>query len=226
MRPFIFAIIFFCAGKIVAQDTFLETDLAYGLDPLLYNGKKYSYFLPRGTGGHQFFISEEFVTGEVTIKGINFKGIAINYDIYNQRLLLQYADETGSQSILEVSEAWLESFRMDTVQFLFLENDQGSRIYQVLGNSPCCILYYWWKTLKLDNSASPAHYKFTPPVKSMFVLIDGKLHSFSSTGSLVSAFDPAKKPEIKNYLKANGIKLKKASDKTMTDLINFISNLH
>jgi len=226
IRSLILIFLIFCPGTFSAQDAFREMDQVYGPDPLLYNGKKYSYFLPHGTGGHQFLISEEYLTGEVTVKGIKFDGVALNYDIYNQQLLLQCANETGASNIIEVSRAWLESFRLDTLEFKYLNFDRDPRFYQVLGDKPCQILYYWRKNLKLSNFSGHANYTFLPPVKTRYVLTGGELHPFSSKSSLIAIFDPMHKLEIKNYMKNNKIKLKQASDQVMTELINFIGNLN
>jgi hypothetical protein len=213
------------SGKLISQDTFHEMDKVYGLDPLLYNGKKYSYFLPSGTGGNQFLASSAFVEGDMVIRGKGVKGVLLNYDIYNQKLLLQYADETGAFQIIEVSEAWLEHFSLGDMNFIYLAGNEQDRIYQALGDGPYRVLYYWRKSLKLSNSMGDGNYTFSPPVKTRYVLVNGELHPFRSKGSLIRIFDPAHKPAIKRYFHENGINPKKASDQAMTELINFIGNL-
>ncbi len=241
MRSLILALLLFCSGTLFSQHTFQDLDRVYGLDPLLFNGKKYSYFLPSGTGGNQFFSSAEFVWGGIVVKGCSGevvkgcsgevvkgksdKDLLLNYDVFNQKLLLKFFDETGAEQIIEVSEAWLESFDLGPVNFICLRENDETRIYQVLGDGPCKILYYWRKNLKLINTATASSYTFTSPVKTSFVLIDGKPRPFGSKGSFTKLFNPAHKVEIKNYLQANGINLKKASDQAMTDLINYIGNL-
>ena len=225
MRSLLVIILFFFSGKLISQETAKEMDLAYGLDPLLYNGKIYTYFLPAGTGGNQFFLSTDYFLGEVTIKGKLFEGITLNYDIYNQQLLLQYAGETGAFNIIEISKAWLESFSIGPMNFKFITHKNESRIYQVLGDGPLHILYYWRKNLKLSNSAVAADYTFSLPIRTNFVMIKGESRPYGSIGSFIKLFDPVHKDEIKDYIHVNGIKLKKAPDQVMTDLINFISNL-
>lgn len=225
MRSLIVFILFFFSGEMICQDLAREPDQVYGQDPLLYNGKKYAYFLPRGTGGDQFLRSTDYFTGEVTIKGISFEGISLNYDIFNQQLLLQYDSESGASEIIEISKAWLESFQLDEMKFIYLGFNSEPRIYQVIGDGPLYILYYWRKDLNLDNTKGGGIYTFSSPKKSKYVLIDGKISTFSSKGSFISLFDPVHKLVIRNYIHDNGIKLKKASDQTMTELINYIGNL-
>ena len=233
MRSLILALLTFCSGTLFSQHTFRELDRVYGLDPLLFNGKKYSYFMPSGTGGNQFFFSAEFVKGGLVIRGQGEeetrrkgeKDFLLNYDVYNQKLLLKFTDETGAEQIIEVSEAWLEGFSLDDLNFIYIKDENESRIFQVLGTGSYKVLYYWRKNLILTNTATASSYAFTSPIKTSYLLIDGKPRQFGSKGSFMKLFNPAHKVEIKNYLQANGINLKKASDRAMTDLINYISNL-
>jgi hypothetical protein len=225
IRSLLLAFLCIFSGRLFSQDAFHEFDKSYGLDPLLYNGKKYSYFMPSGTGGTQFIYSPEFISGEMVIKGYSAAGLDINYDIYNQKLLLRFNDETGASQILEVSEAWLESFRLGDAIFKLLAFNGEKRIYQVLGDGKYQVLYAWSKKLKLGDYAGHSIYTFSLPFKSRFVYIEGAIYPYNSNLSLVKNFPPDLKMGIKKYLKDRDIKVKKATDQAMADLINYISNL-
>jgi hypothetical protein len=225
IRSFLVILLFILFGRLTSQDVALDMDRVYGLDPLLYNGKKYSYFLPHGTGGNQFLLSADYHIGEVAIRGKKFEGVSINYDIYNQQLLLQYINESGAIDIIMISKAWLESFRVDNMLFRYLSLNDGPRFYQVLGEGPFFILYYCRKDLKLDYANGTSNFTFSKPRISRYVLINDDIYPFGNTRGLVSIFDPALKNRIREYIRDNGINLKKASDKTMTELINYIGNL-
>lgn len=225
MSLFLVIFVFVFSGKLVSQDSVLDIDRVYGLDQLLYNGKQYTYFLPPGTGGHQFLFSPDYFVGEVTINGKSFEGITLNYDIFNQQLLLRYANESGAFNIIEISKAWLESFRLGDKDFQYLTFDDGPRFYQVLGDGPLFILYYWRKELELDASHGATFFTFSPSLKNQYVLAGDKLLPFRNKRSLISLFDPGHKQEIRNYIHRKKIKLKEASDQAMTELINYIGNL-
>lgn len=225
MPSLLVIILILFSGRLVSQDAAMEMDRVYGLDPLLYNGKIYTYFMPSKTGGNQFFLSADYLTGEVTIKGKTFEGISLNYDIYNQQLLLQYANETGTLNIIEISKAWLESFRLGNMEFKYFSFDNGPRFYQVLGNGPLFILYYWRKELKLDASYGATNFTFSPSLKNQYVLTGDRLQPFRNKRSLISLCDPGHKQEIRNYMYRNNIKLKNASDQAIIELINYIGNL-
>jgi hypothetical protein len=229
LRSLIIVSLLIFSVKLFSQETFNDLDKAYGLDPLIHNGKKYTYFLPSGTGGNQFIYSPDFILGEIVMHGgmeaWGHGRYLLNYDVYNQKLLLKFLDESGAFQIIEVSEAWLHGFRLGDTKFSVVAFNGENRIYQVLGDEKYKVLYHWRKSLNLGNSTSNASYTFSPPVKSRFVSVDGNLGSYSSNGSFVKNFDPVLKDHIRDYLKDHDINVKKATDQSMAELINYISNL-
>jgi len=224
-RSLLLSCLLFFSGIVLSQELYKESDKVYGPDPLIYNGKKYTYFLPSGTGGNQFFQSEEFLEGVIKVKGKTFTGIKINYDIYNQVLLLKYDDETGAPQIIEVSEAWLEGFSLGQSGFRYIEFKGESRFYQVLGSGSQKVLYHWRKTLKLNSSVGNSQFMFSAPLKSNYVMAEDEIYSYGSKGGFIKLFDPVHKTAIKNYLRDNRINPKKSPDKVMADLMDYISNL-
>jgi hypothetical protein len=222
---FIFIIFFTYSGALISQDSVKVLDRVYGLDQTLYNGKKYNYFLPPGTKGDQYLSSPDYVAGSVNLRGKRHQDVTLNYDIFNQQLLLKYKDETGALNIIEVSKAWLKSFRLGNMNFEFLTLEQSPHFYQVLGEGPVRILYYWRKNLKLDAAIGSSNFAFTPAFRDTFILLDGQLKPFKTKRSLIRIFNPVHRTEIKSYLRKNKIKLKKASDQVMAEMITFICNI-
>jgi len=218
-------ILFSFSGTLISQDAVTILDRIYGLDQTLCNGKKYNYFLPSGTNGHQYLFSPDYVVGSVTLKGKCYQDITLNYDIFNQQLLLQYKDETGALNIIEVSKAWLKSFRLGNMNFEFLNLEQNPRFYQVLGEGPVRILYFWRKNLNLDVVIGSSDFTFTAAVRDSYVFMDGQLKPFRTKRKLIGLFDPGHRQEIKSYLRKNKVKVKKASDQTMEEMITFIGNI-
>ncbi len=225
------ALLMICPGMLHSQDAFRELDKVYGLDPAFFNGKKYSFFMPAGTEGTQYLFSETFLKGSVALEGIGEgqtrgqEEYLLNYDVYNQKLLLKYSDETGAEQIIEVTMDFLNRFNLGNINFEYLGFKGELKIYQVLGDGKYEVLYYWRKSLKLSNSAAHATYAFSEPAKDRYLLIDGQRVPFSSNGSFINKFDPDSRDKIRNYIQEKGINVKKSSDGEMTMLINFINNL-
>ena len=210
----------------LSQQQQAEPVSAGSLDPLLYNGRIYSYFVPKSVAGNQFLFSTTFSVEQIRIKGKLYSNCLLNYDIFNQILLLNFKDNTGADRIIEVSKAWLESFTLSGAYFEPVIQDDGEVIfYQVIGNGPTRVLYYYRKEFKLDKSYNPARYAFSPPIRESFVSRNGRLVRYRSNKSFVSIFDPANQEEIKKYLHINKVKVKKASDITMNEVLSFCNEL-
>jgi hypothetical protein len=202
------------------------SDPVYGLDPELFNGKVYTYYLPSSTSGNQYLYSKEFVKGEVNIKGLVYKDIAINYDVFNQVLLLKYKTSTGAESIIEVSNAWLAGFNLGNRKFELIRGpDSLIHYYQVIGDSSARILYSWKKYMKLDNGGSSSHYAFSSPRRDSYIFKDGQFFSYKNKRGFISAFDSSKQAQIKNYIRQHKIRFKKSSDQDMLDLITYCTKI-
>ncbi|MFH1297571.1 MAG: hypothetical protein ABIJ04_09900 [Bacteroidota bacterium] len=222
---FLFIILFSFSGTLISQDAATILDRVYGLDQTLINGKKYNFLPPFGTKRDQFLFSPVYIAGSVTLKGKGYQDIELNYDIFNQQLLLKYVDEAGGRNSIEVSKAWLTNFSLGNMNFEFLHLEQEPHFYQVLGERPVQILYYWRKNLDLDVVVGSYNYIFTRAVRDSYVFMDGQLKPFRSKRSLVRLFNPRYRQEIKSYLRKNKVNVKKASDKAMAEMITFIRNI-
>jgi len=211
---------------VSAQHLGDSEDNIYGLDPLLYNGRSYTYFLPSTTGGNQYFNDSGFENGSVTIRGITFNKLVLNYDIFNQELILKYKTDLDGTRVIVISDAWLESFSLRDFNFeQITSQDTLKRIYQVLGTGPSRILYFWKKDLELDNVQGSKKYSFTSAKKEMYLYRGGNILKYRNNKIFYSLFGPDKGTIIKEYLRKNKINVKKATDKTMTKLISYCNSL-
>jgi hypothetical protein len=229
MKSLTWSLLFFLlisySGTLRSQDAAKVLDRVYGLDQTLCNGKKYTYFPPAGAKGHQYLLSQTFSNGSITLNGKCYQDVYLNYDIFNQQLLLQFKSETILRNTIEVSKAWLTGFSLGSMNFEFLDLEKEPRFFQVLGAGPVRILYFWRKNLDVDGSVGSFSLTFTRAVRDSYVFTNGQLKPFTSKRSLIKLFDAAHRPEIKSYLRKNKIKIRKASDQAIAEMITFIGNL-
>lgn len=211
---------------VKAQNADNFIDPVYGSDPLLYNGKAYSFYLSSGTGGSQFLYKDFDIKGEATIRGVTYSNLSLNYDIFNQKLILKYETAIGTTSLIEISDAWLETFKIGERKFEIISaEDTIKRIYQVLGDKDKKVLYYRSTEILLDNMKTTRSYYFSEVKKERFILSDNLILKYKSNRSFIRIFDPSMKDLIKKYMRTNGINVKNASDNTMNLLINYCSTL-
>ncbi len=226
-RTVISFFLLFNLSGISAQQSSIVSDNVYGSDPSLYNGRHYTFFLPLNTGGNQYFFSPSFEIGSATIRSVTYNELSLNYDIYNQQLILQYKNNLGATSLIIISDAWLESFNFKGLNFEMISSqDTLERIYQVLGVGPNRILYYWGKKLNLDSFQGSKNHIFSAAMKEMNVYTGNKILRYQNNKIFYSLFDADKRIAIKEYLHKNNINVKKATDQTMTELIFYCNSLY
>lgn len=223
------AIVFFfmiLSSGISAQKPHTGIDEVYGSDPLLYNGKYYTFHVPVNTIGHQYLTDKEFQTGSVRLRGVDYNDLKLNYDIYNQQLLLRYPSATGAVNLLIISDAWLEAFTIDDRHFEIITSpDSTKKIFQVLGNGPFRILYHWKKNLELDLSYGAKDHVFTGS-KEMNLYKDDKILAYRNNRSFYSLFNNEQKHVVKEYARRHRINVKKAGDQLMTGLVDYYNSMY
>lgn len=197
-------------------------DEAYGLDPLLYNGRIYSYHIPSGTAGTPYFHGASFVDGTVTLRGVRYTGLPLKYDVINQQLILQYQLREGGVQQLILSEAWLEKFTIGDTYFEMIPvRDTVRQIAQVIGTGARRIVYTWTKELKLDSRLGSRSYVFTKAKKRAYLQSGQGCHEFLRNRSFVLLFDESQQPDIRKYLQQHHLNLKKATDSALSELIHY-----
>lgn len=217
-----FALILFLilAGNVVrSQDLFSTADSIYGHNPLLYNGVKYSFYVPSHTGGHQFLSTRDFSGGSVDIKGARFDVTGINYDVYNQEILIQYENAAGGLDVLSLSKAWIEHFNIGEKRFEILEVNGTPQICQLISAGNLKVIYHWSKTLKLDMHYGSRDFIFSEPSRDSYIIIGNCWFAFRNNKTFVKAFDPELQPEIRRSLKQMRINVKRSADTAMLGLL-------
>lgn len=209
---------------VLAQNVNIINNAVSGPDPLLFNGRFYSFFLIPGTIGSPFLIDAEFRQGSVTIRGETFTGVSLNYDVYNQQLVMRYHDDLGAVNQIVISDAWLEGFTLSNMQFRVMHtNDTTARIFRVLGSGPDFILEYQSKSVSLDNQLGSRNYRFSDLKINRFLQTNEGIWGFNGNKSFLALMPGEKQMLIRKYLNENRVRLRKCTDSELLELINFIN---
>ncbi len=209
-----------------AQNAHMQDDQIYGLNPQLYNGKYYSFFLPPDTKRTPFLKDSAFLKGSVTINNTRYDHLSLNYDIYNQQLILRYKTRVGNTQLIIISDAWLQSFTLGDKHFERIKvSDTSKRIFQVLGEGKTRILYYWRKNLALSNSYGATNFVFSKPVRKSFIQFGNTLMRYGNNKHFIRLFTPDIQAKIAKYLHRNRVNVKKSDDRTITRLIRYCNTI-
>lgn len=233
LYPFLILFLIF-SNYLYSQNESINTDYStkdslnrvYGMDPLLYNGMLFNSFYPGKVKGDQYFINSNFIKGDVSLRGIKYKNLDLNYDLNKQELILKYLNSANLYSIIMISKAWLETFTLGNYKFIMYSTPEApNRYYQVLGNESIQLLVYWKKEIAFETDYLENTSLYFITLKEQNLLMNKTLSKFDDNKSFVKLFAKEKQDPIAKYLRHNKIKVKKASDQTMEQLINFCSKL-
>lgn len=224
-RYFLLPAIVLWAFSVSAQVTEKNPDQVYGYDPLLYNGLAYYYYAPPNTTGSQYLFTNFDTKGTITLRGITYTNLALNYDIFNQQLVLKYTNSIGSPALIQVSFAWLETFEIEGLHFEIIASaDSTKEIYQVLGAGSSKILYSQNKKLLIENFKSTDRY-FSRIQRLMYVYNGAGKIKYKNNRTFVAAFAPTQRDLIRKYIRKHNLMVQKATDQQMTELINYCNTL-
>ena len=226
MRVALWILILFCGFSVSGQQTGDRSDWIYGLDPLLYNGKLYTFLSPGGASGNQYLDDRNFLAGSVSVKGIRYDSLLLNYDVVNQQLLLRFKHLNGTTSILVLNTSYLDYARFNHREFIVLKSAGNEEpIYQAIGSGKSRVLFTWWKVLSASNSYGESNMVYSKPHRSMYVESNGKLQKFKNNRSFVACFPNTQQLLIKKYLRQHGMKVRKITDTEFQAVVDYCNSL-
>lgn len=198
----------------------------YGSDPLLYNGILYRYYVPASTTGSQFIYGHEFTEGSVLIRGVTFNKLSLNYDVYNQQLVMRYNTPAGGIDKIVISDAWLEAFKLNGLNFEVSRlADSSPKIYRVVSAGKLKVLYHYTKDLVLGSGVSAMNMRFTSPVRYSYLYKDNRLLRYTGNKTFISLFPKTEQTELRRFMRKNNINVKKADDKHISYLLEYCNKL-
>ncbi len=201
-----------------------DCERKYGSDADLVNGEKYFYPYSKSQG-NPFFLSEPRPS-EITIEGKEFTGQLLRYDLFNQRLVLDYTNLYGAPSSLVLRNEWIESFSLETYFFKRMRGPGGETGYfQVVFEGAVSCIYSWRKEYLLNLASGVREYYFTDPAKDSFLVIGKEFFPYRANSSFLKVFDSEHQKAIKQFLRQSKIKVKKASDSQMRHLLEYCNSL-
>lgn len=208
------------------SDIIQFTDEKYGVDQQIVNGKYYAYKYKHALG-HPFLFENNYFIGKVIIRGTEYKGINLKYDIYNQSLLIKSPIENYEIETLLPIEI-VNAFSWDEMWFRrYTLNEKGPAYYQVVAeedNIAC--LQYWYKTREESlHNVTFSSYKFRLKRCKKFIDAQGKIDQFKNNRSFVKILPAEIQREMQSYLKSKKFKVRKVSDLEMKEIIQRCSTL-
>jgi hypothetical protein len=213
------------AQQTSITDYLAECERKYGSDADLVNGEKYYYPYRQAQGDPFFFTDPRSAVIEIHNKA--FAGQQLRYDLFNQKLILNFQDIYGATSSLVLRKEWVETFAFEQKEFIQMKGPEGEPgFFQlVTGGSITCV-YKWSKDKLLNLNSGVQSYYFTEPVKESYLVIEGQFYSYRSNRSFLKALDPELQKSVKQFMKQTKVKVNKAPDSQIRHLVEYCNSLY
>ncbi len=211
--------------QAIFEEIYSAAEQAYGMNQELLNGVLQER-VNHDALGHPYFLDYYTDQGSVIYRGKQYAGLSLRYDIYDQQLLLIHLHD-GVEDKLWLHEEFITEFTIENKRFIrdTLGGLKEPRFYQVIGlDYPLKVFYYWEKGLTKVNAGNSEKTMFEERRES-YILVDNKLVGFKGNRSFTGRFPTSFKKSIKEYLRKNTTKVKRASDAAMEHLVEYINTL-
>lgn len=199
-------------------------DRSYGSDYNLLNGRQ--YYLYYSSNSHPFLYSDQSRPGDLILGGISYQGVPLNYDLYQQEVILQYISHSGESRHVILNSEMVEEFVLVNKVFRKVALEGRDPGYaQVIGSGGLRFYVFFSKKMNEIPSMNTTPYHYTRLARHIFLERKGSATPVSSRGSFLQQFEPGIRQDIKQYMRQQHIRLRKASDAVLTGLLQFCSQM-
>jgi len=199
-------------------------DRLNGPDYNLLNGRQYE-LLNSGLS-HPYFNTDRYRPGSLLLNGEAYDSITINYDIFDQEVILQVPGNSGLNLKVILNRELIDHFQIDGLTFRLRSfPETGSSFFQVVGSGDISCFLRWKKTLYRSTYSGKTSYKYSKQSREIWLQREGRLYAVRSRSSFTSLFDEAFQKEIKGFLRREKIRFRNASDEKLGDLMNYCIEL-
>jgi len=214
------------SGRLNAQATTDELKDVYdytrevqGIHPQLKNGIYYED-LYYNAEGHPYIFEDSYYPGSVRFKNQLYEGLMLNYDIFDQRIILLHdKDAEKIQNYLAVE--FISDFEINGLSFRKLTSNEGVEgFYQVVAESEkllCC--YSWYKSRSESLDGEYKKFVFSESKYRRYLVIDNDFHRYRNNRSFLQLFPKEQKDQIREYLRSRDIKVNKSDPEEINGLI-------
>ena len=197
----------------------------YGFDQSLVNGVIYKdeYW---NRIGHQFLLEDQIYSGNLVFRGVEYKNLNLKYDIYSQQIVVNISHNNSTIGFIPPND-FISFFSINEIPFLKSDFQGKPKFYQVLFNSAkLSCFYYWYKVLdETGRIGDRISYKFSESRRKNFLKFDDSFERYTNNKSFIKLFPSKIKPDIKQYIKTNHIKVNKSNIDEVKELLEYCNSL-
>lgn len=214
---FIMAISFLTPRDICGQGGFVErVDQTFGSNQELVNGIQFSNQYIRSEG-HPYWVDECFRTASVCIHDHWFEQVKIRFNLYSQRLELEYHTPKGHMNQIMTVPENITDFLLDGYAFRRVQIEENlPAYYQVISSGATTCYIYWSRFLKGSRSSGTS---FSPIVREYWIQQGEQWMNFRDARTYLRAFPKEQKRDYKKLLRQQNFYFQRATTEEMVRML-------
>lgn len=217
------------AQDISAELTGLEYYASdqYGTSDILVNGWKY-YPEHFNAEGDPYFNEMRWQTGSVETTEGSFHGLSLRYNIQMDELILNKILKNGETAFVMLNQDFILSFSIGDHHFINAgKQDMHPSLegyMEVIFSGKLIYIAEHSKMFVANYSENNAFGSISGQNTDYYLLAQGRLHKIYSKRSLYKVF-PDEKRQIRQYLRKENIKFRKAGRPELKRLMNYLDTI-
>lgn len=198
----------------------------YGTDDELINGLIY---LPENpyANGNRFFLSDDYLKGNIYKQGIVFENQSMKYDIENDDLVLHGKLKRSFIDIL-LHKSQIDSFTIADRFFInsshLFSTDTLNRFFELIFRNNTTFLTEYYKEFRADYNEKTPHGRYTSAKKRYFIFKDDRLYDVTRKSKFLRFFKDNKR-DIRKFMKKNKIRYRKAQQTELKRLMEYCHDI-
>lgn len=211
------------AQNLTHLDQYKQYDASYGMDEVLFNGKRYFDDTDRPYGS-PFLSLPSNDDASVIIDGKTFHHQRILYDCYKQHFVLAFKSTAGFENRII-----LQNHLIDTIKFgqhVFVKNmhnEINNSFVQLIHEVPFPVYFSWKKEKIFKTAGENAGYYFTREQREVYCVKEAVVFRIQSRKHFINLFPKADQALVRNELKNEKLSFRKVK---APDLMDFLINLN
>ena len=176
--------------------------------------------------GHPFLFSRDFQSSGLYIQNKSFSDALINYDIFNNKIILRYKNRYGALDEIYLNSAYVDSFRMNELTFYHLPvQEVRGRFFHIRAKRDSMhFVSSYRKAIKRDSFSGTGEYYFSDVSESIYFYNGTKLFRIRRLSSLKGIISKESYRNLRKKLDKR-INFKDINDEQMLSLLIKISTL-
>ena len=173
----------------------------FGCDQELVNGIQFANHFGL-IDGHPYFLDAGFREGSVYVNSQWYEDVIFRYNLYTQRLEIEYLTANGNVNLYMSVAGMMTSFRMENREFRVMKfPDEEAAYYLVISSGASAAYIGWKKDMVLAETIDSKDYEFTMPEISYWLKLDQELVTFHKRKGFIKAFPEYMQKELLRLVK-------------------------